>query len=86
LAASDLVVDLIRHEFNVLALMEAEFGIHPENGKRLLAAGYVTLDDEPFAETRLPCEEGRGRFLKVLGRQVRLQAPTKHLPAQGGLF
>jgi hypothetical protein len=85
LAASD-VVDLLRHEFDVLALMKAEFGIHPDNGKRLLAAGYVTLDDEPFAEMRLPVEDGRGRFLKVLGREVRLQAPTKYLPPQGELF
>jgi hypothetical protein len=86
LAASDLVVDLIAHEFNLLALMHAELGIHPDNGKRLLAAGYVTLDGEPLTAERLPCESGRNKTLAVLGRQTRLEAPTKYLPDQGELF
>lgn len=78
MAASD-VIDLVE-------LMHVELGIHPANGKRLLAAGYVTLDGERFALTEIPHDEARGRFLDVLGRQLRIEVPTRRLPPQGELF
>lgn len=71
---------------NVVELMAAELGIHAANGERLLAAGYVTLNGRKLLDRELPIEEGRGRFLLVLGRELRIQPPTRHLPPQGELF
>jgi hypothetical protein len=78
LAASDAI--------SLVDLMAAELGVHPDNGKRLLAAGYVTLDGEKVRELELPADEARGRFLDVLGRQLRIEVPTRRLPPQGELF
>lgn len=71
---------------DVVDLMADELGIHAANGERLLERGYVTLDGETLQERFLDPRESNGRYLTVLGRQLRVQAPTRYLPPQGELF
>lgn len=71
---------------DVVKLMAEELGIHSDNGERLLERGYVTLDEERLSERFLDPTAANGRYLTVLGRQLRVQAPTRYLPPQGELF
>jgi hypothetical protein len=78
LAASDAI--------DVVELMAAELDIHPQNGVRLLERGWVTLGGERILNRLIDPHAVNGQFLVVLGRQLRVQAPAKHVPPQGELF
>lgn len=73
---------------NVVELMRRELGIHPENGKRLLAAGYVGLGGRTLCanDRELDPDEASGKTLSVVGRELRIVAPTRYIKPQAALF
>lgn len=72
---------------DLIGLMKRELGIHPDNGRRLLAAGYVSVGGQTVgASDELPWDEARGKTLEVVKRKLRLVAPTRAIVPQGELF